>query len=289
MKLLLSLLFGLLFVSLAGQNDLVQQEKELAYHADVMVHAAKSVHRTRASAEFREAFLNALQDPESFSYPFDSLEWVSKIEDPGQSFRLFTWGIDHGPDSVVYYGFFQSAEGMLIELKDSGSKSEDYAYESFTSNNWLGQVYFDLHTFIHHGETCILLLGARIEDRNTRMKTVEPLIWDGIKLIFGKELFYKNSRHGASRLFLEYHATASASFQFDNEDNRIVFDHLVPVINPYESNKTILVPDGTIEAYTLENGRWDYDESVLDEKYSAPPVPQPLKKEKDVDIFGRPN
>lgn len=269
-----------------GQTDFRSLEENLAFQADVMVNASKSKYRARASATFREAFKSVLEEENSFSYPFDSLELISKLYAPDSSFRIFTWQVHHSPNEVDYFGFIQTFDTLII-LEDKSPYNQDLKYEVLGPDTWFGQIYYDVQTFTSKGQKHTLFFGARMQDQDQRIKTAEAIEWQGSTVRFGKELFYKQSRHGDSRLLLAYYAQSNAQLRYDPELGLIVFDHLIPIVNPYEKNKRIMVPDGTLEAYALEDGKWHYKEKVFDQKYDAPPIPEPILKDQKKDLFGR--
>lgn len=278
----------LIFLGLnaSAQIDFQKMEKDLAFQADVMVNASKASHRSLAAANFHDEFRNALEAENSFNFPFDSLKWISKLYSPDSSYRVFTWQVLISANDVDYFGFIQSADS-LFPLVDKSPYSQDLKYETLTPGNWFGQIYYDVKNFSFDGENHTLFFGARMLDQDTRIKTVEAIERKSDEWVFGKELFFKQSRHGDFRLIIEYYAEANAQLRYDDELDLIVFDHLIPVVNPYEGNKTIRVPDGTLEAYSFEKGKWHYKEKVFDQKYDKPPVPEPILKDQKKDLFGR--
>jgi hypothetical protein len=269
-----------------GQNDFVRDEEKLAFYADVMVNASKASHRIQAGDRFNELFLEVLTKPNSFEYPFDSLEWISKQQPSDSTFRIFTWYLA-SEGQFKYYGFFQTKDSQLIMLEDNLQYHPEIIYDITGPSNWYGQIYYDLKEYVKAGKNSYLLFGARVRDINTNQKMATPLTWNGTELKFGEELFFKNSRHGATRLLIEYFSRSKASLKFDEELNLVIFDHIVPVVNPYESNDVLLVPEGTFEGFKFENGRWQYEEKIFKEHYDTAPVPEPILKNNDKDLFGR--
>ena len=41
------------------------------------------------------------------------------------------------------------------------------------------------------------------------------------------------------------------------------------------------------EGYQLENDRWQYVEKIFNQRYEQAPVPEPILKDDDKDIFGK--
>ena len=289
MKLRMGLLILFIVASLGikAQLDFHRIEQKLAYHADVMINAEKAVHRMQSASTFDSLFSEALAQNGSFQYPFDSLVWITRIEPEDLSFRVFSWQVRGISDQTRYHGYLQLATGQVVPLKDNGGILPDGAFSVLTPANWFGQIYYDLHEQSFQGVKQYLLFGYRETPSGKRIKMVEPLqIQDG-KVQFGLETFFDQGRHGAFRILIEYAGVASAQMAYDAGLDAIIFDHLIAVINPYESNEIMMVPDGTLEGYFFDNGKWMYKDKLPTENYDSAPVPEPVLKDRDKDLFGK--
>jgi hypothetical protein len=289
LRIILSILMaGILGLSGQSQDSFSEQELRLAFNADVMINAHKASHRSMANSLFKDQFIEVLQKENSFSFPFDSLIWISKIKPSDQSFRIFSWQIKADNDTVQYFGVLQKENGAIFELKERKGPVDDMLYELFSDFDWLGQMYYDIHENGSGDSKSYLLFGYRETASHSKQKIAESLILSEEGLQFGDELFFKeDARHGENRIFIEYAKIANASLKFDPELEMIIFDHLVPVINPYEDNKMMMVPEGTLEAYFLEKGKWIYKEKIFNQAYDLPPMPNPVLKDRDKNIFGK--
>src|SRR6476646_5414407 len=104
--------FFLLFVSsslfsvqLSGQpyrnkHISAEEEKQLEKHHDSLsryaydiINAQEPSQRFRADSFFIRMLVRSLKLPNSFYFPFDSLQTISKLYAPDSSFRIFTWQI----------------------------------------------------------------------------------------------------------------------------------------------------------------------------------------------------
>ncbi len=56
--------------------------------------------RFRADTNFIRSLVKALKLPNSFEYPFDSLQTISRLYAPDSSFRIFTW--QYKKDNLLY-------------------------------------------------------------------------------------------------------------------------------------------------------------------------------------------
>lgn len=263
------------------------KEQDLAFFADVMMNARDGLHRERAANEFRSIMENVLADPKNTSLTFDKIPWISTISPPDSSFRIFTWQWEGQPEQVYYEGVIQLKNGTTYWLKNLNADPSDIEYFESTPDKWLGQVFYNLHQYEFEGQTEYLLFGYRKLKSGHIVKTAEALIILDGRIKFGKELFFDDKRHGKNRLIIKYSDNTTASLKFDNDLGKIIFDNIVSIINPYESGAVRLVPEGTYKAYTFKNGKWYFEDNVLDTRYETPPMQRTETSEPKRDLFGR--
>jgi len=284
--------FGVLFFTgqmLPGQTGFRDKEEELAFYADVMYSAHKATHREIAAAKFENQFREVLENPGSFAYNFDSLQWISRIYPSDSLFRIFSWVLI-GNQGNSHKGILQLNDGRMFTLTEQNWSwpNQELLYEELNHNNWLGQVYYDLQEFEKEQHKSYLLFGKHYGQDGKTIKITEEIRLHDNDIIFGSEIFYKDGdRHGDYRLILAYNSVAQAIQQYDKELGIIVFDHLTPVINPFESDQVIMVPDGTYEGYQLKNGKWTYLEKVFHQIYDVPPAPDHKDSDRSKDLFGK--
>ena len=58
------------------------------------------------------------------------------------------------------------------------------------------------------------------------------------------------------RFIIEYNANSNISVRYEKEENRIVFDHLIPMRKDLDGLHEYYVPDGTYNALKYTNGKW---------------------------------
>src|ERR1700682_745098 len=77
-------------------KELLQFEKQqdsLKSFANDIVNAEEPGQRFRADSIFIRMLVRSLRIPNSFYFPFDSLQTISKLYAPDSGFRIFTWQI----------------------------------------------------------------------------------------------------------------------------------------------------------------------------------------------------
>jgi hypothetical protein len=223
---------------------------------------------------------------QSYQYPFDSLIWISRVQPEDKSFRIFSWQLKLENNLYAYFGVVQLENGRVYPLLETKEALSDEEYSVFTPEEWLGQLYYAIHSYKYKKEKGHILFGFRENERMKTQKIAAPILISGDEVFFGDEIFFKQSRHGAHRIIIEYASVAKASLRYDTELEGIIYDHLTPVLNPYESNEMMLVPDGSYEGYFFDKGVWRHEDKIEFQAWDIPPVEQGRKNRDKKDIMG---
>ena len=72
---------------------------------------------------------------------------------------------------------------------------------------------------------------------------------------FGASIF-RAGKTTTKRFIIEYNANSNISVRYEKEENRIVFDHLIPMRKDLDGLHEYYVPDGTYNALKYTNGKW---------------------------------
>ncbi|MES2619390.1 MAG: hypothetical protein V4615_00950 [Bacteroidota bacterium] len=252
--------------------------------------------RKKACYAFIPKFVSALKLDNSFYYPFDSLETVSKIYSPDSLFRIFTWQLVLPKGRFRYYGVIQmkSTKVKIYPLFDLSDTMQYQPQLITTNNNWYGALYYNIISKQAGKKNIYTLFGFEAADVITRRKVVEILTFDDKgQPKFGAPLFFitrdEDSTHykrtdTLNRFFIEYKYNASTILNYDAEMEMIVFDHVAPPKQTVEGATFTYVPDGTYEGFLWKSNRWNWVETVFTfgiNEMDNPPIPAPL--------FGQPN
>ncbi|MFT4024617.1 MAG: hypothetical protein QM664_12635, partial [Flavihumibacter sp.] len=100
----------------ADLNTLRQKEDSLKLFADSMINADQAGRRFLNDSLFVRGLVRALRVPNSFYYPFDSLQPVSRLYAPDSSFRIFTWQLKKDEYFYLQKGAIQ------VKTKDGSLK-----------------------------------------------------------------------------------------------------------------------------------------------------------------------
>lgn len=286
------LFLALIYNTNQAQSDFNQLETDLAFHCDVMTNAAEGRHRMIAQNHFSKGFVKALKEKNAYSYPFDSLKWISKKYADDNSFRILTWEAKESDVLYHYFGYLQMSDGALIPLKDQFKNIENLN-SALTADEWVGSVYY--HIMAVDGpdkEKYYLLFGLNRWDKNENRKVVDVLWFDKNKNpVFGKPVFNKSedSKNNLklNRLLFTYSSDAQMTVNYNPGMKMILFDHLIPRMSRTDKSKQTYVPDGSYSGYTEDKGIWKRVEKLANQVMETAPRPTPvLDGRKGKKIFG---
>jgi hypothetical protein len=251
----------------AGEKkQLEKQQDSLISFADEIVNAPEPNQRFRADSFFIRMLVRSLKISNSFYFPFDSLQTISKLYAPDSSFRIFTWQIKK--DEYVYFqrGAIQmrTEDGSLklFPLHDYSTFTAKPADSIRNANNWIGAIYYRIIEKNVNGKNIYTLLGFDDFTINSNKKWMDILSFnDQGQPVFGGPYFsFKNDSAKANktqvvRFYIEYKKEAVTTFNYDTSMNMIIYDHLISE-SEEPNRKETYVPDGDYEGFTWQNGQW---------------------------------
>ena len=268
------------------RKKLIQKEDSLRSLASDIILDSLTANRMRSDSLFTRTLVRALQTKNSFYYPFDSVQGISKLYAPDSAFRLFTWNINFDEYYSRQRGAIQmrTSDGSLklFPLRDF-SEFTDNAMDSVrTRSNWIGAVYYDVAETNYNGRNYYTLIGFDNFSAMSNKKWLEVLTFDERnEPVFGGKYFTfdKDSikRAPQFRFNLEYKKEARAILKYDDDSKMIIVDHLISETDEPD-NKWTYVPDGDYEAFKWQNGKWLHIDKLYNYKLNDgdAPIPDPL-------------
>ncbi len=264
---------------------LIQKEDSLKKLAKNLIIDSLTAGRMRNDSLFVRTLVRSLQVKNSFYYPFDSVQGISKLYAPDSSFRIFSWSISYDD----FYSRqraalqFKTPDGSLklVPLRDYSEFTDKPTDSIRSKDNWIGAVYYNIIKTQHAGKNYYTLFG--FDDNNVRStrKWIDVLSFDEKNMpVFGGSFsFEKDSvkRLPQKRFFIEYKKEASALLNYDADMNMILVDHLYSESDEPDKPYTF-VPDGDYEGFEWKNGKWIHIDKVFDQKLEdgQAPVPEPI-------------
>lgn len=253
--------------------------------------------RFAACRSLIKTLVTALKIENSFNFQFSQIKSISVLAPPDSSFRIFTWQLFVNDSTYRYYGAIQknSPELQLVSLADRSNEMLDLPTdEAHSPERWYGALYYYLLPFDTKTGRKYLLFGYDAFEFFEKRKVVEVLSFaaDG-KPIFGAEVFDRQPEDGKPlpehefRLILQYSSEASVRCNWDEQYQKILFDHLIPLPNPHTGGMT-KVPDGSVEGFELKKGRWQHISKVFNDVMEEAPRPEPvLDQRKGTNMMGK--
>jgi hypothetical protein len=294
-KLLLCFLASWFYLGhLPAQTLSASEKKEFRMHEDSLkqyayniVFAEKPEQRLRSDSFFIRMLVRTLKLKNSFYYPLDSLQTISRLYAPDSSFRIFTWQLKKDELFYLQRGAIQmrTPDGSLklIGLHDFSMFTAKPLDSVRTAKNWIGAIYYRIILKTFNGKKIYTLLGFDDYSINSNKKWMEILTFDenGEPLFGGPYISFKNdtakrANRNALRFNIEYKKEAITTFNYDPEMDMIIFDDLTPE-GDEPDNKDTYVPDGDFQGFKWKEGQWVHVEKVFDFKLKDGQFPQDEK------------
>jgi outer membrane lipoprotein-sorting protein len=294
----LSLLLSIIIavgVSAPAQNlsrttveKLRKEEDSMKNYSREMIIDKTATQRFSADSVFIRMLVRSLRTPNSFYYPFDSLETVSRIYAPDSSFRIFSWQWTRDDDYFRQRGAIQmkTADGSLqlyplLDMSEFTAAPQDSVRNG---NNWIGAIYYGIVMKTFNNKKYYTLLGYDDNNRRSTKKWMEVLSFDERnRPVFGGPFFDTTvgkiaTSASLARYCLEYKKDGRARMNYDKDMDMIVYDHLVSESNEPAKQYT-MVPDGDYQGFKWTNGKWVIVDKIFDYKLKdgQAPMPAPIK------------
>ena len=276
-------------ISISDSKVLKQKEDSLKRLAKNLIVDSLTGARMRNDSLFIRTLVRSLQVKNSFYYPFDSVQGVSKLYAPDSTFRIFSWSLS--------YDDFYSRQRAAIQYRtpDGSLKLVPLTdYSEFTTaptdsirskDNWIGAVYYNIIKTEYNGKKYYTLFGFDDNSLRSSKKWIDVLTFDNRNLpVFGGNFSFENDtakRSPQKRFYIEYKKEASTLVNYAPEMNMILVDHLISESQEDDKPYT-LIPDGDYEGFEWKNGKWIHINKVFDQKLEdgQAPMPDPILDEK---------
>lgn len=264
---------------------LKQKEDSLKHLSKSLIVDSLTADRMRNDSLFVRTLVRSLQVKNSFYYPFDSVQGISKLYAPDSTFRIFSWSLSFDDfysrqRAAIQY---KTSDGSLklVPLRDFSEFSEHPTDSLRSKDTWIGAVYYNIVKTEYNGKNYYTLFGFDDNNIRSNKKWIDVLSFDNRNLpVFGGTFSFENDtarRASQKRFFIEYKKEASTFVNYDSDMNMILVDHLVSESDEADKPYTF-VPDGDYEGFEWKNGKWVHIDKVFNQKLEdgQAPVPDPI-------------
>lgn len=269
-------------------KKLKTSEDSLKKKAAIILDGINISDRNRADSLFIKIFVRTLKNRNSFYYPFDSLESISKLYPNDSSFRIFTWHLLIDEDNTIQHGVIQmkTDDGSLslIPLFDRSDLINNIQ-DTITDNYaWVGAIYYKIIQTNFENKKFYTLLGYDENNIRSNRKYIDVLHFENGKPIFGGNFFDIPDTImpiAPLRYVMEYKKHTGPRLTFDEDLQLIIMEHMISETNE-PLKKYTYIGDGDYEGFRWENGKWKYILKVFNQitPEDQAPMPDPMRDEK---------
>ena len=268
------------------RTSLKKWEDSLQQYSIQIVEGKNPNDRFTADSIFTKILVRALINKNSFYYPFNSLESISKLFSPDSSFKIFTWQMVINENMIRQHGAIQmKTEDGSLQLLPLIDKSDIIINQADTVTNnrsWMGAIYYKIIPTRNGNKRYYTLFGYDENNIRSTKKIIETLEFINGEPIFGSHLFNfednSKTQSPLSRFILEFKKNTGARVNYDSQLGMIIFEHLESESNE-PTKKWTFIPDGDYEGFKWKNGKWIHINKVFNliTPEGKEPVPNPLK------------
>lgn len=154
--------------------------------------------RQDASDSLERLLAKVLDEPNSFYYPFDSMQTVSRIVTEDKKLRFFTWSVIDNNGNHSYHGFIEyNPDNFKDELPhnyvklNSNAPKENILFEQLNADNWCGALYYQVKKYKYKKNEYYVLIGYNGSGNSMNIKLMDVLsLDDNYNPVFGADIFF---------------------------------------------------------------------------------------------------
>jgi hypothetical protein len=259
----------ILFIVLASpHNSFAQEFSKCKSGEDSICALLKQIKNTDTDSgklnindKICSVFQNILFDPESFQFPFDSLQKFGKLQSPDNLFRIITWNTILSDGSNHYNGIVQVKQPKtrairLFVLTDRANEITNRENSVLSAGKWYGGIYYKILKNKVNQTTYYTLISLRYNNLFTTSKIIEIMYFDEFgNPVFGAPLF-TDGKKTKLRIVFEYSANVAMKLNYDENRKMIVFDHLSPNDPRFVGQYDNYGPDFSYDGFEFKNNMW---------------------------------
>lgn len=198
----------------------------------------------------------------SFNYQFDSLKTISILKT--NNLKIYNWAVPLEDGSFEYFAFLQirksKEEYTIVELTDKSDVIKIPETKVLTPKMWHGALYYKLIYNKKVGENYYTLLGWDGHNKLTNKKIIDVINLSKSGMVkFGAPIF-KLEKKTKKRIIFEYSENVVMSLKYHPNDQKIVFDRLVPASSNLKGIYEYYGPElNIVDALIIDKGKWVFE------------------------------
>lgn len=236
-------------------------------------------HRMEANKSFQRILREVLKDPISIEYPFqDKIPSLSVIQNKKGEFRIYTWVVKTDDATFDYFGFTQyqrnqkkkNSKNYVYALTNKSAEIGRDEYSTFDTSKWIGCVYYEIVEPEKRKDRTYLLFGWDGCTWRSTKKIIETITFNskgeasfGKKVIsYNEGLASKPKMVSKARLIFEFNAKVSITLSYNQEQEKIIFDHLSPSNPRLAQLYFTYAPDFSYDGLEYKNKKWVHIQDI---------------------------
>lgn len=245
----------------------VKREQNLTLFLSELRAAKTDLDKENANNKFKSYLLETITLPGAFDYEFSSLRTIGTIKSPDKTFRFFNWNVEQSDESNKYYCFVlyfdaKKKEWKTIELIDNSPQLPPQPTDYLDEKNWYGALYYKIIPIQKSGKTIYTILGYDATSSISHTKLIDVISFSGNHIKLGSPIF-KIKNETLKRVYFEHSKKCVMSLSYDDERQKIIFDHLSPESPSMEGFREFYVPDMSYDALSFNENKWILEEDVI--------------------------
>ena len=229
----------------AQQTKMNQSERVLHHYFDQLYSTKNDQQLATINDSICSTFQQVLSNPESFDFPFDSLQYVGKIYSTDQKIRIYSWNyIRSGGDYVFSCFIQQKSDNSVFPFIQTKKVFLPNEHTIIGENDWYGALYYSAIPLTFHKKSAYYLLGWSQLSPKIDFKVIDILTFQNKKITLGAPVILKNDQL-LNRFVIPYDSRYSESLTYDEKSKLILFNHLNSV------NNELAIPDENFSGFQV--------------------------------------
>lgn len=251
----------------AQDSTLYKKEDRLALLLTDLRKAQNDFEKEAKNETFTAELKDFLESENAFDFQFTKLRTMGVITSPDNSFKIYTWNIEqddlsHKYGCIILRYDDRKKRYNLIEFKDESEILPERPDGIISSISWYGAAYYQIIPFTKGSKDMYIVLGWDGFTSMSNRKIVDVLYFSGNTAKLGSPIF-KLGNDTKKRIFFEYAENATMSLRWDEQYQRLLFDHLSPESPNLAGFYQYYVPDMSYDAFIEDKGKWYLKEDVI--------------------------
>lgn len=267
-KIYFLILFIIISYPLFSQEiDMISEEKKLEKLLTDLRLAKNNEEKIKRNELLKTEMRRVLKYKEALSYPFLKLTTIGFVNSPDNQIRIINWNVEKDDLDQIYTAFVihtdkRRKNQFLTELKDNSLPLSPIPKGVISNENWYGALYYKIIPVTKGIKNYYTILGWDYYSPISQMKIIDVIYFNGKNVRLGCPIF-KCGKKTKNRVLFEHSKKTSMSLKYEENPNRIIFDHLSPESPGLSKFRSFYVPDMSYDSFIFNKGKWTLHEDIV--------------------------